>query len=387
MRPTRLLAVLLTLSASLVGTAPAATAAVPTSAATTLDLPAPTGRLAVGVTDLHLTDPSRPDPWAPTPAARELMVRAWYPAIAVTPRARYADEATSATVAAFLNNVIGGGVSPFLDRVRPQARQNAPVFGAGWPVLLYSQGRGSMRALSTSLAEDLASHGYVVLSVDHTYDAGAVRFPDGRVIRGNRPQVPTEAQRAEELRVRVADLRSTLNHVSTAATPFRGRLDLSRVGTLGHSMGGATAAEAIRTDPRFRAGVNLDGGFWDGAANNGVPAPFLLLSTGAPDYPTFTAWKASHRSWGRHFALTGAAHYSATDLTQFADLSGARELLRDRPALYTTLFGDTPGSRTTQLNRVYTQAFFQQHLYGVPNPLLDAPSPAYPEQTLRWSHS
>ncbi|WHT17650.1 hydrolase [Crossiella sp. CA-258035] len=382
MRSTRLLAVLLTLAA---GTATALPAAAAPARTQHLDLPAPTGRLAVGVTDLHLTDPSRPDPWSPVPAARELMVRAWYPAIAVTPRARYADDTVSGTLAGHLNGVIGGGVSPFLDRVRPHARQDAPVFGAGWPVLLYSQGRGGMRVLSTSLAEDLASHGYVVLSVDHTYDAAAVRFPDGRVVRGNRPEIPTGEQRAEELRVRVADLRTTLDQAR--ATPrFRGRLDLTKIGALGHSMGGATAAETMRADPRFRAGLNLDGGFWDGAANHGVPGPFLLLSTAAPDYPTFTAWKANHRAWGRHFALTGASHYSATDLSLFPDISGARALLHDRPAVFTALFGDLPGPRATQINRTYTRAFFHQHLHGIPSPLLNAPSPDYPEQTLRWSH-
>lgn len=390
MRPTRLLTMLLAVAACTATTGQTATAApaadpAATTRATQLDLPTPTGRLSVGVTDLHLTDHTRADPWSPAPAPRELMVRAWYPAIPITPRARYADEATSTAVADYLNAPIGGGVQPFLHRVRPNARQDAPLFGAGWPVLLYSHGRGSLRSVGAALAEDLASHGYVVLSVDHTYDAAAVRFPDGRVVRNNRSPNASEEERTEEARVRAADLRSTLDLLGT--TRFHNRVDLTRVGALGHSIGGAAAAEAIRTDSRFRAGINLDGVMYGEISRTGVPAPFLMLSAERPDHPTITGWKASHQNWGRHFSLTGGAHASPMDLALFADLSGARELLRDRPELFDLLFGKVPGPRAAQLHRAYVLAFFQQHLFGIGNPLLDGPSPAYPEQVLRWSHS
>ena len=44
-------------------------------------LPEPTGPCPVGIAALHLTDTSRPDPWAVGMTARELMVSLWYPAV------------------------------------------------------------------------------------------------------------------------------------------------------------------------------------------------------------------------------------------------------------------------------------------------------------------
>ena len=52
----------------------------------------------------------------------------------------------------------------------------------GWPVVLFSPGFGVERELYAGLVEDLASHGYVVVSIDHPHDAGVVEFPDGRVV-------------------------------------------------------------------------------------------------------------------------------------------------------------------------------------------------------------
>ncbi|MBP2477463.1 dienelactone hydrolase [Crossiella equi] len=381
MRSPRLLAVLLAALSGLLLTAAPALAAPPDR----LDLPAPTGRLAVGTTALHVVDRNRPDPWAPTPGPRELMAQAWYPALPVTPRARYGDEAVSEDTAMWFNRLTGGGVQPFLHRVRPNARQDAPVFGARWPVVLYSHGRGSGKTFSATLGEELASHGFVVLSVDHTYDAGAVRFPDGRVAKLNRPEQPTEAELAAEVQVRAADLRGVLDHVSTGNTPLRGRLDLGRVAAVGHSIGGDTAAEVMRLDPRIRVGANMDGAFWGPAATQGTTGPFLLLTTGLPDHGSWTGFKAAHTHWGRHFATAGAAHGSFGDFDVLPDVSGLRALLADRPEEFTAVFGELRTGRATEVTRAYVRAFLEHHLWGLPRPLLDGPSAAFPEQTQRWS--
>src|SRR5262249_45098060 len=62
------------------------------------------------------------------------------------------------------------------------------------------------------------------------------------------------------------------------AGPFKGRLDLARVGIFGHSLGGQVAGRAGELDKRFKACLNLDG--W----NNG--RPFLTDKTGSgPQQP------------------------------------------------------------------------------------------------------
>ena len=154
-----------------------AAAAGPT-AATRLTLPTPTGRLRTGTVTLHLVDPSRPDPWVPSVPARELMVQLWYPARTVD-GGRRAPYMTPPMARAYeklqgLPRLNWPGTAAYLDApVRPRE--------GGWPVVLYSHSLGGQRFETTSLVEDLASHGYVVVTIDHVHDAGVVVLPDGTV--------------------------------------------------------------------------------------------------------------------------------------------------------------------------------------------------------------
>ncbi|MGO1056509.1 alpha/beta hydrolase family protein [Crossiella sp. CA198] len=390
-RVTTLLTAVFVLLTALLSTGTATAAAKPA-----LDLPATSGPFPVGTTTLHLVDRARADPWAPTPGPRELMAQVWYPAVPVGQRAEYGDPAVSQHFADLATAIGMGQVEPWLDRVHPTARQAAellrpqllpgqPTLLRGWPLILQSHGRGTVRAATTAIAEDLAAKGYVVAAVDHTYDAAVTRFPDGRTVRANRTQNPTEPELAAEVQVRVADLRFTLDQLSAGDTPFRHRLDLRRVGVFGHSLGGDTAAEAMRADRRFRVGANLDGAFWGEAQHQGVPGPFALFSAGPGDHPSFTRWRANQRAWGRHFTLPEGIHSSATDLVLFPAVSGLRELLKDHPEVYKQIFGSLDGVRTTQLYRTYLGALFDRHLLGRPSPLLDRDSARWPEHRLLFS--
>src|SRR6202035_787132 len=60
--------------------------------------------------------------------------------------------------------------------------EGAPVRRTGrrLPVIVFSHGAHDHRADTTIVVQELASHGYVVVTVDHTYDAFS-EFPDGRL--------------------------------------------------------------------------------------------------------------------------------------------------------------------------------------------------------------
>lgn len=60
-----------------------------------------------------------------------------------------------------------------------------------------------------------------------------------------------------------------------APGPFRGRLDLDRIGMLGWSFGGATALEMLRTDPRVKAAGDHDGRLFGGAMSEPIGRPFM----------------------------------------------------------------------------------------------------------------
>ena len=159
-----------------------ALSATPAVADTAPRLPAPTGSHPVGTTSLYLKDTSRPDPWVPSVPYRELMVSLFYPAAtAHGPTARYMTPTESRLL--LEDGEITSVPSDLLSTVRTNAVRGARPAGRphSLPLVVLSPGHSKPRATLTSLAEDLASHGYVVAVVDHTYENVAQTFPDGRV--------------------------------------------------------------------------------------------------------------------------------------------------------------------------------------------------------------
>ncbi|MFE2723588.1 alpha/beta hydrolase [Kitasatospora sp. NPDC059327] len=350
-----------------------------------IDLPAPTARRPVGTVALHLVDHARQDPFAPAPGPRELMVQLWYPALGIAgrPRAPY----TTARVAAVIETALP--LNPgTIGALRPTARTGAPATPGALPLLLLGHGRKGGRSNCTALAEELAAHGYLVAAIDHTYDAAAVEFPDGRLVRSALSDAPEDwdAAEREEIAARVDDLRFVATELTAGATARRPGLpgaDARRIGVLGHSMGGAAAAEALRRDDRFLAGLDLDGGlFGSPVAELGLDRPFLLL-TSLADHDTWSRWRAHQRGWGRQLRLGGAGHLAFTDLPHAA---GPGELAAHLPAeVYAELIGTVAPGRATELTRAYTRAHFDRFLRGRPSALLNGPATRYPEIEFRWS--
>jgi pimeloyl-ACP methyl ester carboxylesterase len=267
-----------------------------------LALPDATGRFSLGQTSFNWTDRSRHEIWAEDDReTRDLMVYFWYPA-AVDPAALDHPGASAPYFPEFKmladNLPLGKGLGL---RVVTSALGSHAHFGAPMindqtphPILLFSPGGGNPVRFYSFLLEELASHGYVVVGVEPTYDGLGQIFPNGRVthnlVERQRPgaggmsegQQPQEDYRAfyrRRVEQRAADLRFTLDQLAklndgVLADTFRGRLDLKEIGVLGHSIGGIAAVEVARTDPRIRAVINLDGAF--------EALPFLADKSAAP---------------------------------------------------------------------------------------------------------
>src|SRR5262245_38953311 len=94
-----------------------------------LSLPAPTGPHRVGTTSLHLIDSSRSDPLAPTPRARELVVRLWYPAARTTrqPVATYLPATVATLYIQFIHANSGSNHPDDLLALPNHSRQDAPA--------------------------------------------------------------------------------------------------------------------------------------------------------------------------------------------------------------------------------------------------------------------
>ncbi|GLF93345.1 alpha/beta hydrolase [Streptomyces yaizuensis] len=351
--------------------------AVATTGAGPLPLPRPTGGHPVGTLSFPVVDHTRTDPFAGRPGPRELMTQLWFPLTGDDRDRGAAAPYTEPPTATVLERSWGAPPGS-LARIRTGVRtaRRAPRRPT---LVMISHGRGATRALTTALAAELASHGHLVAAVDHTHDAAAVHFPDGRLVLGNLPAEPADwdAQDRLETAVRAADLRTVADELTAR------RLAPARIGLLGHSMGGAAAAEAMRQDRRFAAGLDLDGGlFGTTVPDTGLDRPFLLL-TSSPEHETWVRWRAAHRGWGRHLHLLGGGHLSATDLAGYAGPLGLRGSWPD--PVWRELFGTLHPDRATAAIRACAVAFFGRFLAGRPAPLLRGPSARFPEVAFHWS--
>ena len=296
------------------------------SAAEPLHLVRPTGPSAVGSAELYLKDTARPDPWVPEQSARELMVTVWYPTTAHRgARRQYMSPEESRLLVEGKHNT---AVPPeALSTVRTYAIADAPPAGRphSLPLVVLSPGFTQPRATLSALAEDLASHGYVVVGIDHTYETYAVTFPDGRIAGCAACDLDDNRLFFGKLyQSRAADVSFVLDRLTGPRPAWRGSrlIDASRIGMSGHSAGGASAIAAMVRDPRIDAGIDMDGSTNTGGDSmipaTGLARPFLLFGSaeqapGSPN-PWWDNDFARMTGWKRWLTVAGVDHSSFTDL-------------------------------------------------------------------------
>jgi predicted dienelactone hydrolase len=226
----------------------------------------------------------------------------------------------------FLRAVTGADLPTDLFSFPTHSFQDPPVLpGVRRPVVLFSHGLGFTAALNTALHEELASRGYIVAGIDHTFD-GPVEFPDGRV-EVQPPGLPIDDLLHE---VRAADLRFVVDQLTALAAGHNpdaehrllprglgGILDLTRVGAFGHSLGGPTVIRAMDRDRRIAAGAALDGTL---RGPVGFERPFLMMGNQHErrvEDPDWAAFYDQLRGPRLHLVIDGARHPDLTDITVF----------------------------------------------------------------------
>jgi dienelactone hydrolase len=225
--------------------------------------------------------------------------------------------------------------------IRTHEHVRAPVAGGRHPVLLYSPGAGDVRSWDSVLVDQLASEGYVVVTIDPTYEASAVEFPGSpspRIVPSNLLTWFARAQQAgtvpqflkQVVDTRVADAQFVIDSLDRLPDGLSSAVDTSRIGMFGHSAGGFTALSAMYADRRIRSGIDMDGTLeytagdpsdsdFSAVADHGLSAPFLLLGSQTKDACTAATDPSCaavlRNSTGPHAAVTlpGTAHGSFTD--------------------------------------------------------------------------
>jgi predicted dienelactone hydrolase len=372
-------------------------------------LPAPTGHYEVGRVSFDCVDRKRAEIYSSDPQdRRQLVVWAWYPAApgAGAERAAYLPEPWAPT-GQFLGLDTAG--------LRSHAVADAPVAGdqPTYPVLVLSPS-GFPPLLLAAIGEELASHGYVVLGVNHTYETGVTALADGRTIPVN-PDAQAGAlgpqsgpyeerfrQRAAVCDYKAADLASVAEQLGGpdgAPRPLAGRVDLTRMGAFGHSFGGNAALEWCRHDRHCLAAVNLDGALWTDVGRVGLNRPVLQVLAEHPEFAhsgaeavaagiatdaagydaekaiTFDGWRTVHQKGRPSYTVQvqGATHLSFMDVP-FLPLKG------DSPARAMLAATRIAPQRMWRITCDLLLSFFATHLRqaGIPS-VLAGPSDDYPE--------
>ena len=334
-------------------------------------VPPPTGQSVVGTRVLELRDSARSDPYAATALTRDVAIRLWYPVSTHSNQVCKTAEYTSPAVWNYFAHLLGVAAFP----VSTNSCLNAVVAEGVHPVVVFSPGFTGTSSDYTFLMEDLASRGYIAVAVDHTYEATAVEFPGGRLVRsvvgshlgGSMPQDTASLSLA--LDVRLKDLKFVLGQIalmnSRHDSPLAGRFDLSKIVVAGHSLGGLTALLTI-SDPHIKGAVLIDPVLPDvlpGRTNK----PVLILAADRQNWAIdeCTLW---NNLQGPRLAVTlqGTEHIALSDWIWLT-----------KDAVQTGPMGP---QKTMSAMRDYIGAFLDGNLRGEPaHPLLSGPSLDYPD--------
>jgi dienelactone hydrolase len=362
-------------------------------------LPTPTGAFAVGRTTYVWSDATQ-GPGAPQSGThRQLVAWIWYPAAPQQPGQTY-DDYLPAPWRTALARHGGALITQFmnrdLSRVRTHSISDADVSTQQhtYPVVMMRAGLAKLTTSYTTLAEDLASHGYVVVGFDSPYRTTIVVLPEGRVIN-RAPQNNLDAfggSQREQTANKLVQAWSTdmsfavdqlegLNR-SDPSGRFIGRLDMQRVGVFGHSLGGATALQFCHDDARCKAGIDIDGAPLGSVVGEGVTQPFMFIlsdhsgESEAESRPVMANIRSIYDRLPNdrrvEIMITGANHY------MFSDDGALLQVPLVISAMHSLGVVRIDGRRQIGLTTHYIDTFFDVYLKDAPASELQSQSD-YPE--------
>lgn len=345
-----------------------------------LPLPAPLGSYSVGTTSLEMIDHSRMDPYASTPQPRAIMVSLFYPTTDThKPFAPYLPAKLAAIADQYLGLPAG-----FIESIQPQAHLNARLEEIpDIPIILFSPGLGAAREEYTILFEGLASYGYLVIAMDHTYDAVLVEFLDGTIVLGS-PDINGDAQSID---VRTKDSSFVIDQLSnkTFITQIPGighrTFKESKIAMFGHSLGGTTTLSVLEADKRVLGGVSLDGPIFGAEEELGINKPFLMFGrdnhTRCNDPAWAEVWKHL-AGWKAEITLAKTTHFTFTDIGAVFTEAGLIDSLDPGRSMY----GSIDQVRATVVEITYLKAFFDFVLKRGKDTMFRHSDPAFPEITI-----
>jgi predicted dienelactone hydrolase len=364
-------------------------------------LPKLDGPEKVGTQTFHFTDQNRDEVLTENQSdKRELMVQVWYPtenknnnkSEALFPKDKEMFKKYIQTYSNSLN--LPDFVFDYWKYSRTNSYENVEIlpYTSPYPLVLLSHGMGTSRVLHASQAENLASHGFIVVTIDHTYSTFATIFPDGRVT-DYKTKMKTTDERRKIGDIWTQDVEFVINQIEklnsgAIESQFKGKIDLNNIGAMGHSFGGATAFNATYLDHRIKAGINMDGSLYEVKNRDVINKPFMFIRSGS-----FKDWLVDFKkdknldneinkqlSDELHIIKNvinqgGSAIYvEGTQHFNFSDLQFYSELIK-----LTGITGDINGKRGSSIVNQYVLDFFNKQLKGTGGNLIQGSNDMYPE--------
>ncbi|NGM84696.1 hypothetical protein G5B47_20040 [Paenibacillus sp. 7124] len=366
-----------------------------------MDLPKPDGADAVGTVTFDWTDGNREETLTADPGdKRELIVQIWYPAEKSSGEPQFLFPQDPQIFHNYISAFAEGLHLPafaldYWKYARSHSFQDAPVLPSPkpYPLVIISHGLGTSRMLHASQAENLASHGYIVAAIDHTYSTAATAFSDGR-ITGFTTELSAEDiyDKARVIgEIWTQDVEFVLNQLDSLnagriESDFTGKIDMNNTGIMGHSFGGATAYNAAYTIGKIKAGINMDGTLID-LDRDQLNKPFMFLQSDDsanmaealddPAVPEEIRGRISKElkiarhvieRGGQSIHIKGTAHFNFTDLQFYSPL-----------IKYLGMTGSIDGYRGAYLVNRYVLDFFDKYLKGGAGELINRPHADDPE--------
>jgi dienelactone hydrolase len=247
----------------------------------------PFGPYTVGTEIFNWVDKERIEVFAgDNKTHRKLVVQLWYPTKEIGKFRPYAHEFLDLWKEGLKKTGFPETDIDQIEFIKSYEILNAPLSKqqAPYPVIFFSHGYASHRFAYSSFVQELASHGYIVVGIGHTYYTHSSKFQDGTIIYAD-PECTSlnnlieESSSQQQQNTWVQDVNFVFSQLQALnkTEKFLNSFDFSAIGAAGHSFGGSTAIQLARSQDYIKAAVNLDGALFGAHAAEGFNKPIMFL--------------------------------------------------------------------------------------------------------------
>lgn len=294
------------------------------------NFPQPTGQYAIGIDRFHVVDERRIDD-RQLSGIREFMFDVLYPSSSPDKNRQFPYHPAKLKALAQIKTrrtLLPLWVwSLLLQGITSYAEPQAPVamYGAPFPLVIFLPGIAGDAFYHVYL-EELASQGIIIAVLEPPFDVSVSIFPNNRIVgldttfqksidEGNRDAIYAYRERAhaewlKDIKAVIKKIRIVTNNQKS---PFYKKIDMTRIGLLGHSHGGGVATDFCAQSKHCLAGVNMDGWTKNANTTTGFKKPFLFL-VNENGMDELTQLAKNMGSYGTLKKIPGAGHRAFSDM-------------------------------------------------------------------------